>query len=85
MWEGANRWAGVHRLDAAPLYRLVLEKGSADPRYHAVRNEGVPGPFGAAANAAGDIFPGPFEEVTDEQWANSIAGKGTEVSGGMAL
>ncbi|MGA2078031.1 MAG: short chain dehydrogenase [Terriglobia bacterium] len=34
------------------------------------------GPFDAVANAAGDVFPGPFEQVTDEQWARSIAGKG---------
>jgi NAD(P)-dependent dehydrogenase (short-subunit alcohol dehydrogenase family) len=34
------------------------------------------GPFDAVANAAGDVFPGPFEQVTDEQWAKSIAGKG---------
>lgn len=34
------------------------------------------GPFDAVANAAGDVFPGPFEQVTDEQWANSIKSKG---------
>ena len=34
------------------------------------------GPFEAVANAAGDVFPGPFEELTDEQWSRSIAGKG---------
>jgi nucleoside-diphosphate-sugar epimerase len=39
---GLNRWAGVHRLDAAHLYRLVLEKGVAGTRYHAVADEGVP-------------------------------------------
>ncbi|MGA7930778.1 MAG: short chain dehydrogenase [Candidatus Sulfotelmatobacter sp.] len=33
-------------------------------------------PFEAVANAAGDVFPGPFEQVTDEQWAKSIASKG---------
>lgn len=33
-------------------------------------------PFDALANAAGDVFPGPFEELTEEQWAKSIAGKG---------
>ena len=29
-------------LDAAPLYLLALEKGSAGARYHAVAEEGVP-------------------------------------------
>jgi nucleoside-diphosphate-sugar epimerase len=40
--EGRNRWAAGHRLDAAHLYRLALEKGHAGDRFHAVAEEGVP-------------------------------------------
>jgi nucleoside-diphosphate-sugar epimerase len=40
--DGLNRWAAVHRLDAAHLYRLVLEKGTAGASYHGVADEGVP-------------------------------------------
>jgi nucleoside-diphosphate-sugar epimerase len=40
--DGLNRWPAVHRLDAAHLYRLVLEKRSAGERYHGVADEGVP-------------------------------------------
>jgi nucleoside-diphosphate-sugar epimerase len=39
--EGLNRWAAVHVLDAARLYRLALEKQEAGTRYHAVAEEGV--------------------------------------------
>lgn len=40
--DGLNRWPAVHRLDAAHLYRLVLEKGTAGASYHGVGDEGLP-------------------------------------------
>jgi nucleoside-diphosphate-sugar epimerase len=38
---GLNRWAAVHRLDAAHLFRLALEKGAAGARYHGVAEEAI--------------------------------------------
>lgn len=39
--EGLNRWTAIHRLDAASLYRLVLEKGEAGAKYLGVGDEGT--------------------------------------------
>ncbi len=40
--DGVNRWAAVHRLDAARLYRLVLEQGKTGTCYHGAADAGIP-------------------------------------------
>lgn len=39
--DGTNVWPAVHRLDAARLYRLAIEKAATGARYHAVAEEGI--------------------------------------------
>jgi nucleoside-diphosphate-sugar epimerase len=40
--DGTSRWAAVHRLDAARLFRLAVEQAHAGSVLHAVAEEGVP-------------------------------------------
>ncbi|WP_129838153.1 SDR family oxidoreductase [Streptomyces sp. RFCAC02] len=39
--DGANRWPAVHRLDAARLFRLAVEKAPAGSVLHGVAEEGI--------------------------------------------
>lgn len=55
--EGVNRWPAVHRLDAAGLVRLAIEKAPAGSVLHAVAEEGVPTRAIAEAIGAGVGLP----------------------------
>ena len=63
--DGCNRWAAVHRLDVAQLFRLALEKGSPGARYHAVAEEGVP--FRQVAELIGQRVNVPVISKTPEE------------------
>ena len=39
--DGSNRWPAAHVEDVAELIRLILEKGEAGAKYHAVAEEGI--------------------------------------------
>ncbi len=39
--EGLNRWPAIHRLDAARLFVLALEKGEKGAKYHGAAEEGI--------------------------------------------
>ncbi len=68
--EGHNRWAAVHVLDAAHLYRLALEKGHAGARYHAIAEEGVSARD--IAEAIGRGLKIPVVSVAPEQAAEQL-------------
>ena len=63
--NGQNLWPSVHRLDAARVYRLALERGERNEAYHAVAEEGVP--YRQIAEAIGRQLGVPTKSLTQEE------------------
>lgn len=85
--DGANRWAAVHLLDAARVYRLALEKQEAGARYHAVAEEGIPVRDIARAIGRGLNVPvvskSPEDAAAHFGWLAMFAGR--DLTGSSAL
>ena len=68
--DGTNRWPAVHRLDAARLFRLALEQGTATARFHGVADEGIP--VRAIAERIGHRLGVPVVSTTAEAAAEDL-------------
>lgn len=66
--EGNNFWPAVHRLDAAKLYRLALEKPfESGTRYHAAAEQGIP--FKTIATEIAERLQIPLVSLTSDEAA----------------
>jgi len=73
--DGTNRWAAVHRTDAARLVSLGLHKAPAGARLHAVAEQGVP--TREIAEAIGRAFDLPVTSIAADDVQDHFGWIGT--------
>ena len=76
--DGQNPWSAVHRLEAARVFRLALERGSGNEAYHAVA-ESVP--FKLMAEAIGRQIGVPAKSLTPKEAETHFGGLAIWVTG----
>jgi nucleoside-diphosphate-sugar epimerase len=76
--DGSNRWPAVHRLDAAHLFCLALEKAPAGSVLHGAADEGVP--TRAIAEAIGRRLDLPVVSISPENAGEHFGWLGMAVS-----
>jgi len=69
--EGNNRWTAVHRLDAADLYCLALEKAKPGARFHGVAEEAIT--FRAIAEVIGKHLNLPAVSISPDDAASHFS------------
>ena len=77
--DGQNLWPAVHRLDAARVFRLALERGARNEAFHAVAEEGVP--YRLIAEAIGRQVGVPAKSLMPEEAEAHFGGLAMWVAG----
>jgi nucleoside-diphosphate-sugar epimerase len=85
--DGSNRWSAVHRLDAARLFCLALEKAPAGSILHAVADEGIP--LKTIAETIGHRLNVPVSSIADNDvekhfgWLGNVIAADLSASGAI--
>ena len=77
--NGQNLWPSVHRIDAARVFVLALQRGARGEAYHAIAEEGVP--YRAIAEAIGRQLGLPAKSLTSDEAEAHFGGLAMFVGG----